>query len=130
MKKIICLSLALVMALCGACFSADASIIDVAAYRDWNFYGRSTPEYIGLQVAADTVSFYAECESTPDTPELLECVIIGITNTSYSNTFEFYADGTVTTYPYALPTGLYKVYFLGSSTIKKTYACATFTAVD
>lgn len=130
MKKIICLSLALIMALCGACFSADASIVEVALYRDWDFYGRSTPEYIGLQVAADSVSFYAECESTPDTPELLTGHVIGITNPTFSHTFEFYADETVTTYPYAFPTGLYKVYFIGSTTVKKTYACATFTAVD
>ena len=130
MKKILCLVLVLVIGLCGACFSASADIIDVALYQDWNFYGRSDPEYIGLQVDADSVSFYAQCESTPDEPELLSCYIIGYTNPSFSYSFEFYADESVTTYAYAFPSGLYKIYFVGSTDLKKTHAYTIFTKVD
>ena len=130
MKKIFALTLALVMALCGTCFSANAAIINVAQFMDWDFYGRSCTEYVGLQMDADTVSFYAECNDTPDTPELLVCYIKGVTNPNFAHTFEFYADGTVTTYGYGFPTGLYQIYFVGSSSVLKDIAVVTFTQLD
>lgn len=130
MKKILCLFLAIVMALCGTCFSASADIVTVALYRDWDFCGRSSPEYLGLQIDSDTVSFFAECTSTPDEPELLVAHIIGVTYPAYSTTFDFYADGSVTTYPYAFPSGLYKIYFVGDPDVEKSYAYAVFTTID
>ena len=130
MKKLLALTLALVMALCGTCFSADAAMINVAQFMDWDFYGRSCTEYVGLQMDADTVSFYAECNETPDTPEVLSCVIMGVTNPSLYNSFEFYADGTVTTYYSGFPTGLYRIYFIGSSDVLKDIAVVTFTQLD
>lgn len=130
MKKILALTLALVMALCGTCFSADAATIDVAQFMDWDFYGRSCTEYVGLSMDTDTVSFYAECHETPDTPELISCYIIGVTNSIYSNSFEFYANGTVTTYGYGFPAGLYKIYFVGNPNVLKDYGVVTFTKLD
>ena len=130
MKKILALTLAVVMALCGTCFSADAAMINVAQFMDWDFYGRSCTEYVGLQMYCDTISFYAECNETPDEPELLVAHIIGVTYPAYSNTFEFYADETVTTYPYFLPVGLYKVYFVGSTDVLKDIGVITFTQLD
>ena len=130
MKKIFALTLAIVMAFCTVCFSADAAIIEVAIYQDWEFYGRSAPEYIALQIAADSVSFSATCVNTPDQPEILTCYIIGISDSTYSNSFIFEADGSVTTYPYAFPDGLYKVYFVGDPDVEKDDAIAIFTKVD
>ena len=130
MKKIIALTLAIVMCFCTACFSANAEIVNVGFYQDWDFYGLSTPEYIPLQLNSDSISFWAECTNTPDEPELLICVVMGITNSAYSNSFEFYADGSVTTYPYGFPAGLYKIFFVGDSDVEKSEAIAIFTKVD
>ena len=131
MKKIFALTLALVMALFGTCYSLSANAyVNVAQFMDWDFYGRSCTEYVGLQMDADTVSFYAECNETPDTPEVISCYIAGVTYPSYTNSFEFTADGTVTTYGYAFPTGLYKIYFVGNPTVLKDIAVVTFTQLD
>lgn len=132
MKKIFCLMLALVIGITCACFPAHADIINVTQFQDWDFYGRSDPEFIYITLDTDTVSFYGECETpdtpaSPDTPELLSCHVIGVTYPAFSYVFDFYADESVTTYAYAFPAGRYKIYFVGSSSIKKEYVLATFT---
>lgn len=130
MKKIIALTLAIVMCFCTVCFSASADIITVGLYQDWEFCGKSVPEYVALQVDADSVSFWAECTNTPDNPEILTCYIISISNSAYSHSFIFESDGSVTTYAYAFPAGLYKVYFVGDPDVEKSHACTLFTKVD
>ena len=130
MKKIIALTLAIIMCFCTVCFSASADIITIGLYQDWEFYGRSAPEYVALQYDADGVSFSADCTTTPDEPEILTCFIIGVTDSTYSHSFIFEADGTVTSYFYGFPEGLYKVYFVGNPDVEKSFACTLFTKID
>ena len=130
MKKIIALTLAIVMCFCTVCFSASADIITLALYQDWEFYGRSAPEYVAVLSDADSVSFAATCTETPDEPEILTCFILGVSDSTYSNSFIFEADGTVTSYLYGFPAGLYKVYFVGNPDVEKSYAVTLFTKVD
>lgn len=130
MKKIISLTLAIVLCFCTICVSANADIVDIAYYRDWNFDDLSAPEYVALTADADSVSFWGSCVNTPDEPESLTAFIIGVTNPLCSVALDFDADGSVTTYPYAFPQGLYRVYFVGNEDVEKAYAYAVFTKVD
>lgn len=99
--------------------------INVSAYEDCDFYGRSAPEPIVLQLDCDAISFCGLSEGEIDN---VTCVIVDITNDGvYSKTFSFDTDGSVTTYESYFPEGRYKVYFVGDPDILKTNALVVFS---
>jgi len=126
-KKILVTILAMVM-MASTALIAHASSVNVGVFQEWDFYWRSSARPFALQLDADTVSFSATC-AAPDETDELTCVIIDVThNGAYSSTFDFTADGSVTTYDSGFPAGRYKIYFIGDSTILKDEATVVFSA--
>lgn len=107
--------------------TAKADSVDMLMYEDRNFYGQSAPEIIELDVDCACISFYATC--TGDTADNLTAFVVDL-QTNNVNTFFFDADGSVETSMTNFDAGEYRVYFVGSSSIKKTCAIMVFTEID
>lgn len=101
-------------------------LVDLAAYRDWDFTSKSAPEFVYLSERCDTISLWATCDGEIDTAiicEILDMDHGGI----YSKTLVFEGDESVKTYLLTLPAGVYKVWFVGDVNILKTKAMVVFT---
>ena len=101
-------------------------LVDIAAYRDWDFTSKSAPEFVYLSEPCDTISLWATCDGEIDTAiicEILDMDHGGI----YSKTLVFEGDESVKTYFLTLPAGVYKVWFVGDVNIPKTKATVVFT---
>lgn len=106
---------------------AKADVEDIALYEDRSFYGQSAPEIVELDVDCACISFYATCEG--NTVDYLIAYVINL-DTGLGNTFYFDADGSVETSMTEFEAGEYRVYFIGSSSIKKLNAIMVFTEID
>ena len=127
--SLVIVALAIVSTLTLPARQVMAASIDIGAYSDQYFYGRSQPEPLCLQLDADTISVCATCEVEGETDNLA-CHIVALDGGTFSATFNFDADGTVTTIPYAFPAGNYKVYFTGSDYVQKHLAIVVFTRIE
>lgn len=124
---IVALSIISTLTLPARCVMAES--VNIASYSDQYFYGRSQPEPLCLQLDADTISVCATCEVEGETDNLT-CHVVALDGGTFSATFDFDADGSVTTFCYAFPAGNYKVYFTGSDYVQKHLAVVVFTIVD
>ena len=106
---------------------AKADSEDMLMYEDRNFYGQSAPEIIELDVDCACISFYATCDG--NTADTLTAYVVNLSSGS-SNSFVVTANGTVDTSMTDFEAGEYRVFFLGSSSIKKTCAIMVFTEID
>lgn len=104
--------------------------VNIAAYRDWHFTGRSAPEPLVLQKSCDTISFTATCTEEGSTDQLV-CHIVDVTNENLHDVdLPFVANGTVKTIAWSLPAGRYKIYFTGDAAIEKYEAIAVFSRFE
>lgn len=90
----------------------------IAYYTCNSFYGKSQPEALKLAYDCDAISFTATCIN-PDESDTVTCHITDLNNNVYNFTFAISTDGSVTTVPYALPAGRYRVFATGNDYIEK-----------
>ncbi len=104
--------------------------VNIAAYRDRNFTGRSAPEPLVLRKSCDTISFTATCVEEGMVDQLV-CHIVDVENENlYDVDLPFVANGSVKTIAWSLPEGQYKVYFTGDASIRKLEAIAVFSRFE
>lgn len=104
--------------------------VNIAAYRDWHFGGRSAPEPLVLRKSCDTISLTATC-TDPNMKDTLVFHIMDITHDGlYDTDLVFTADSSVTTIARRLPEGQYKVFFTGDTAIEKYEAIAVFSRFE
>lgn len=110
--------------------NASAETVHYCKYIDKNFYGRSAPEPITLDLVYDTISIGAISEGGIDN---ITCHIDDVSAEHpgiFTYTFDIDTDESVYTFPISFPNGRYKIYFTGNSDIKKTFACVIFSKED
>lgn len=101
----------------------------VGFYEDKYFTDMSEPDPVHLHVAAQYISLCAECMDDTDSTTLICCIESIEPSYPFSYTLSFTADGSVTTYPISIPSGRYRVYFVGTEDDKEIYvADAVFSA--
>lgn len=104
--------------------------VNIAAYRDRNFTGRSAPEPLVLRKSCDTISLTATCAEEGVT-DVLTAQIIDLTyDGDFNTSLVFKADGSVTTVACPFPEGEYRVFFLGDPTIVKDNGLAVFSRFE
>lgn len=96
--------------------------VNIAAYRDRNFTGRSAPEPLVLRKSCDTISLIATCAAADTTDVLVFYIIDETHNGDFNTTLPFTANGSTETIACSLPEGQYRVYFTCTSLIEEAIA--------
>ena len=95
-----------------------SDISTIAEYRTLEFYDRSAPELLFVDMDATVLTLVADCEDG-QTDDII-FYLWGYDDNTYGETFLFKADGHPETYELYIPAGLYKVCMSGSGDIRKT----------
>ncbi len=104
--------------------SLSSDVATIAKYDSWEFYTRSAPELIELQMDTDMVSLVGYCDG--DQTDDLE-ITIRSTSGKFEEAIPFKADGVLRSYYLKFPKGEYKIYIMGDVNIKKINASAYFS---
>lgn len=111
-------------------YNLEPSVVNLAAYRDRNFTGRSAPEPLVLRKSCDTISLTASCAGE----NVVDDLTVHIRDNTYGGLYDtdliFAADGSVTTIARALPEGEYKIYFTGDAAIVKLEGIVVFSRFE
>ncbi len=102
-----------------------SNFVDFASYESLEFYGRSAPELIPLEMSTDSISFVAYSDG--DTPDELLCYIQAYDDSGFELVVPILADGHVKAFAYQIPAKEYKVFFVGNKNIRKSNAFIIFT---
>lgn len=111
-------------------YNLEPSVINIAAYNDWRFYGASAKEFIDLNMDCDTISLIATCAEENATDNLSFYIMDYTHDGDFNTVLSFPADGTVTTFALRLPAGQYAGYFIGDPYVKKAQGTAVFTRIE
>lgn len=104
--------------------SLSSDVPTIAKYHSWEFYSKSAPELIELQMESNMISLIGSCEG-----DQIDDLVITIKSTSgkFEESIPFKADGTLRSYYFIFPKGEYKVYIMGNTNIRKVNASAYFS---